>query len=76
MYYHRDKVICQNYLIMNCVKLFLEPKEKEEINKFSSEFQATPTSDDKVWYDMLLLWLWLNITAIQYGTLYVDIIDR
>ena len=33
---------------MTCVKLFLEPKEKEEINKFSSEFQAAPTPDDKV----------------------------
>jgi len=33
---------------MTCVKLFLESKEKGEINAFSQEFQALPTADEKV----------------------------
>lgn len=45
---NRDKVICRNFFIMTCVKLFLESKEKGEINAFSQEFQALPTADEKV----------------------------
>lgn len=43
----RDKIICRDYFIMTCVKLFLESKEKGEINAFSQDFQSLPTPDEK-----------------------------